>query len=109
MAERCRQAAARSPAWPAVLPRNCLPADNVEQALLRADTRELLGALPHLAPLALQAAGALLLPLPAELGGRALLVGVGLVRHRGLALLCARRQCNVRICWILLDPDCKFG
>ena len=82
MAERCRQAAARSPAWPAVLPRNCLPADNVEQALLRADTRELLGALPHLAPLALQAAGALLLPLPAELGGRALLVGVGLVRHR---------------------------
>ena len=36
----------------------------------------------HLAPLALQAASPLLLPLPPELGGRALLVRVGLVRHR---------------------------
>ncbi len=39
-----------------------------------------LGALAHLAALLLQAAGALLLPLPAELGP-SLLVGVGLVRH----------------------------
>jgi hypothetical protein len=39
-----------------------------------------LGALAILAALPLQAAGALLLPLPAELGP-SLLVGVGLVRH----------------------------
>ncbi len=39
-----------------------------------------LGALSHLAALLLQAASALLPPLPAELGP-GLLVGVGLVRH----------------------------
>ena len=39
-----------------------------------------LGALAHLAALLLQAASALLLPLPAKLGP-GLLVGVGLVRH----------------------------
>ena len=39
-----------------------------------------LRALAHLAALLLQAASALLLPLPAELGA-SLLVGVGLVRH----------------------------
>ena len=42
--------------------------------------KRLLGALTHLATLLLQTAGALLLPLPAELGAR-FLVGVGLVTH----------------------------
>ncbi len=42
----------------------------------------LLGALAHLAALALEAPGPLLLPLPPELRPR-LLVRVGLVRHRG--------------------------
>ena len=45
-------------------------------------SRRSLGALAHLAPLALQAAGPLLLPLPPELGPR-LLVRVRLVRHAG--------------------------
>ena len=43
--------------------------------------KRLLGALTHLATLLLQTAGALLLPLPAELGAR-FLVRVGLMTHR---------------------------
>ena len=56
-------------------------------------SRRSLGALAHLAPLALQAAGPLLLPLPPELGPR-LLVRVRLVRHAGRSLLRESRSCE---------------
>ena len=59
-------------------------------------SRRSLGALAHLAPLALQAAGPLLLPLPPELGPR-LLVRVRLVRHAGRSLRQRKQKCCERL------------